>query len=295
MTGFWNALEGYLHTRTGQPFAIHQRQSLSGGCINQAWWISDSEREFFVKANTEDSLLMFEAEAEGLAELAATQTVRVPKSIGYGIAAGQAWLILEYLPLGHGGVRAMERLGHQLAALHAQPRPAFGWHRDNTIGTTPQINTCCDDWIEFWREQRLGVQLDRAARHGYTGALQQQGEQLRIRLDGLFAGYRPTPALLHGDLWSGNTGCTMQGEPVIFDPAVYYGDREADLAMTELFGGFPECFYAAYRAVLPLAVGYPQRRTLYNLYHILNHLNLFGGSYCAQAEHMIAQLLAELR
>lgn len=295
MTDFWAALERQIHAATGHPFTIRQRQPLGGGCISQAWRISGGECQLFVKVNAADRLPMFEAEAEGLAELAATRTVRVPQPIGYGVAAGQAWLALEYLPLGRGGAQAMEKLGGQLAALHAQPRPNFGWHRDNTIGTTPQINACCDDWIEFWRDRRLGVQLDLAAQNGYTGVLQQQGAQLLVRLEGLFAGYQPTPALLHGDLWSGNTGCTTKGEPVIFDPAVYYGDRETDLAMTALFGGFPESFYAAYREALPMTVGYSQRQTLYNLYHILNHLNLFGGGYRAQAEQMIAQLLAELR
>jgi fructosamine-3-kinase len=215
--------------------------------------------------------------------------------MGYGVAAEHAWLMLEYLPLMSGGTRAMEKLGRSLAALHAQPQKGFGWHRDNAIGATLQRNAYCDDWIAFWREQRLGFQLDLAARNGYAGTLQQQGEQLQARLDGLFVGHSPTPALLHGDLWSGNAGCTVEGEPVIFDPAVYQGDREADLAMTELFGGFPESFYAAYREALPLTTGYPQRRTLYNVYHVLNHLNLFGSSYRAQAERMMAQLLAELR
>ncbi|MBK8538066.1 MAG: fructosamine kinase family protein [Candidatus Competibacteraceae bacterium] len=295
MTDFWIALERHISAVTGQPFTLRQRQPLGGGCINQAWRVGDGQRAFFVKVNTAARLPMFEAEAAGLAELAATRTVRAPKPIGHGVAAGQSWLMLEYLPLVGGGARAMEKLGRQLAALHAQPRTGFGWHRDNTIGATPQPNTYGDDWIEFWRERRLGFQLNLAARNGYTGVLQQQGEQLRVQLDGLFVGCQPTPALLHGDLWSGNADCTADGEPVIFDPAVYQGDREADLAMTELFGGFPESFYVAYREALPLAAGYPQRRTLYNLYHILNHLNLFGGGYRAQAEQMIAQLLAELR
>lgn len=295
MRNLWAALEQHIHAVTGQPFIIHQRQPLSGGCINQAWRISDNRRTFFVKVNTAASLPLFEAEAAGLAELAATRTVRVPEPMGHGIVAEHAWLMLEYLPLVSAGTRAMEKLGRSLAALHTQPRTGFGWYRDNAIGATLQINTYGDDWIEFWREQRLGFQLDLAARNGCAGTLQQQGEQLRARLDGLFVGHSPTPALLHGDLWSGNAGCTVDGEPVIFDPAVYQGDREADLAMTELFGGFPESFYAAYREALPLATGYPQRRTLYNLYHVLNHLNLFGGSYRAQAERMMAQLLAELR
>ena len=134
-----------------------------------------------------------------------------------------------------------------------------------------------------------------AARNGHGGAWRRRGEALCARLEGLFTGYQPFPSLLHGDLWGGNAGCTRDGAPVVFDPAVYYGDREADLAMTELFGGFSDRFYAAYREAFPLAAGYPQRRTLYNLYHVLNHLNLFGGGYRAQAERMIEQLLAELQ
>ncbi|MDQ5908364.1 MAG: Fructosamine kinase family protein [Pseudomonadota bacterium] len=294
-TDLWTALEASIDTVTGRPLIIRHRQSLDGGCINRAWRISDGQRTFFVKVNAAACLPGFEAEAAGLAELAATRTVRVPEPVGSGVAGEYAWLILEYLPLVSGGTRAMERLGHSLAALHAQPRTGFGGHRDNVIGATPQINAYSDDWIAFWREHRLGFQLDLAARKGYTGTLQQYGEQLQVRLDGLFVGPSPTPALLHGDLWRGNAGGTVEGEPVIFDPAVYQGDREADLAMTELFGGFPEIFYAAYREALPLTTGYPQRRTLYNVYHILNHLNLFGGGYRAQAERMMAQLLAELR
>ncbi len=293
ITDLWNAVAQRLSVATGQSFAIRKRQALSGGCINQAWKISDSERAFFVKIHAAAGLAMFEAEAAGLTELAASQTVRVPKPVSWGSAADLAWLALEYLPLG--GTGAMATLGRQLAALHRQPQPYFGWRRDNTIGSTLQRNTRSDDWIEFWREQRLSLQLELAAKNGYGGGLQRQGEALLARLAGLFVSYQPTPALLHGDLWSGNAGATVDGEPVVFDPAVYYGDREADLAMTELFGGFPACFYAAYREAWPLDAGYVQRRMLYNLYHVLNHLNLFGGGYLAQAERLIAQLLAELR
>ncbi len=296
MTGFWTSLEQQIGAVTGRPFIARRRQPLGGGCINQAWRASDNGREFFIKIHSATGLAMFEAEAAGLAELAATRTVRVPEPICWGTAAGQAaWLVLEYLPLGESGTGTMEILGRQLAALHARPQPYFGWHRDNTIGSTPQVNDRCDDWGEFWGERRLGFQLRLAARNGYAGVLQRQGEELRARLGDFFTSYRPTPALLHGDLWGGNASCTTNGEPVIFDPAVYYGDREADLAMTELFGGFPERFYAVYREALPLDNGYSQRRTLYNLYHVLNHLNLFGGGYHAQAERMIARLLAELR
>ncbi len=280
---------------TDRRFIARQRQPLGGGCINQAWRVGDGERDFFVKTNSATvAQSMFEAEAAGLMELAATGTVRVPPPVAHGVAAGLAFLVLEYLPLGRGGTRGLEMLGRRLAALHRIPQPFFGWRRDNAIGLTPQPNDRSDDWIAFWRERRLGLQLERAARNGHGGELRRRGEQLLARFEGLFVAYRPAPALLHGDLWSGNAGCTVDGEPVIFDPACYYGDREADLAMTELFGGFPERFYAAYQEALPLDVGYPQRRTLYNLYHILNHLNLFGGGYRVQAGHMIDWLLAEL-
>ena len=220
--------------------------------------------------------------------------MRVPKPICHGSAEGQAYLVLEYLPLERGDASAMETLGRQLAALHQQARPSFGWHRDNTIGLIPQLNGRYHQWIIFWREQRLGYQLQQAAINGYGGALQHMGEQLSGWLAELFSGYQPTPVLLHGDLWGGNVGCTVGGEPVMFDPAVYYGDRETDLAMTELFGGFSERFYAAYREALPVDCGYPTRRALYNLYHVLNHLNLFGSSYRSQAETLLARLLAEL-
>jgi fructosamine-3-kinase len=293
---FWNSVEQRISAATGRPFIARQRHAIGGGCINQAWRISGLDQAYFVKVNAAPGLPMFEAEAAGLAELAASRTVRVPEPIGWGSAAGQAYLALEYLPLsGSGAGRAMETLGRQLALLHHQLQPYFGWQRDNTIGSTPQPNQRVGDWIVFWRERRLGFQLQLAARNGHGGALQPQGEILLDRFAGLFAGYSPTPSLLHGDLWGGNTGCMTHGEPVIFDPAAYYGDREADLAMTELFGGFPQEFYAAYRETWPLDAGYPQRRTLYNLYHILNHLNLFGGGYRSQAERMIQQLLAELK
>jgi len=295
MNTFWTVLEPAIGAATGQPFALRRREPVGGGCIHQAWRVSDGDRTYFVKVNDATHLPLFEAEAAGLAELAATATVRVPAPLGHGVAAGRAYLVLEYLPLGGSNAGTMERLGRQLAALHRQPQAWFGGRRDNFIGSTPQPNPPGADWIAFWREHRLGFQLELAARHGYGGAWLRRGEALCARLEGLFAGYRPFPSLLHGDLWGGNAGCTRDGEPVVFDPAVYYGDREADLAMTEWFGGFSDRFYAAYRETLPLAAGYPQRRTLYNLYHVLNHLNLFGGGYRAQAERMIEPLLAELQ
>jgi fructosamine-3-kinase len=291
----WSVLARHIAVATGEGFVIRQRHALGGGCINQAYSVSDGKTQFFVKLNAESRLAMFEAEAAGLEALAATAALRVPRPICCGIAAsGESYLVLEYLQLGAKTTAGMALMGRQLATLHSVKQPYFGWPQENTLGSTRQPNGRFQDWVGFWRDQRLGFQLDLAATNGYRGVLQKQGEKLQSKLAQLFGGYQPTPALLHGDLWSGNVGCTSMGEPIIFDPAVYYGDCETDLAMTELFGGFPEQFYAAYRERAPLAVGYPQRRTLYNLYHILNHLNLFGGTYQAQAERMMTQLLAEL-
>jgi fructosamine-3-kinase len=267
--------------------------SVGGGDIHQAYRIGSGVRRYFVKANRARCLPMFEAEADALRALAATQCIRVPQPVCIGTTAAQAFLVLEHLDLGDGGDAAL--LGEQLALLHRVPQARFGWAYDNWIGSTPQANAWQHDWIAFWREQRLGFQLTLAARNGYGGALQRDGDRLLARLDALFDGYTPSPSLLHGDLWGGNHGYLADGTPVIFDPALYVGDRECDLAMSELFGGFAPDFYAAYRASWPLDAGYAVRKSLYNLYHILNHANLFGGGYAAQAARMTAALLAQIR
>ncbi len=236
---------------------------------------------------------MFEAERAGLEALAHTNTVRVPRVVAVGADAQQAWLIAEWMDLGPLSARAEEALGEQLAALHTHTHTHFGFFADNFIGATPQPNGFCPDWVEFWRTRRLGFQLQLAERNGFGARLSELGARLLERLPALFTGYRPAPSLLHGDLWGGNAAA-VGDMPVIFDPAAYYGDREADLAMTELFGGFSSRFYDAYRAHAPLDAGYRVRRELYNLYHVLNHANLFGGGYAAQAERMMQRLLAEI-
>lgn len=291
----WDAIAAAVAAANGRPFKPRRRRPVGGGCINDACVLEGDGESVFVKRNTADRLDMFTAEAEGLKEIARSRTVRVPTPICWGTVGGQAYLAVEYIDMGTKTAAGVEELGRRLARLHQVRGARFGWHRDNTIGATPQINTQADDWIDFCRQHRLGYQLALAAGNGYGGKLQDAGARLLAAMPAFFAGYRPPPVLLHGDLWSGNYGITAAGEPVIFDPAVYYGDREADLAMTELFGGFPPRFYHAYEEQLPLDPGYALRKTFYNLYHVLNHANLFGGAYPQQAEQMMAQLLSEIR
>lgn len=290
-----SAIAASISSATGEPFRCLNERALGGGCINQAQVLEGAGRRYFVKLNRAARRDMFEAEAAGLQEIADSKTVRVPRPICCAVQGDQAYLVLEYLPLGGRDAAAAARLGQQLAAMHRHTAPQFGWRRDNTIGSTPQPNRCDDDWPRFYRDQRLGFQLSLAERNGYSGTLQRRGETLLSELPAFFSDYRPQPSLLHGDLWGGNFGVLDNGEPVIFDPAVYFGDREADLAMTELFGGFGSGFYRAYDESYPLDSGYAVRKTLYNLYHVLNHLNLFGGGYRSQAENMLEQLLSEVR
>jgi protein-ribulosamine 3-kinase len=293
----WPSISNSIERATGRPFDLQHIGPVGGGCINRGHHIRGGSREYFVKLNDAARVAMFEAEADGLAEIAATKTVRVPMPLCFGSNGDYAWIVMEWLPLSADGLsrESAARLGEQLAAMHAVHADRFGWTRDNTIGSTPQSNHQEKSWIDFWREHRLRPQLTLAATKGYRARLQIVGERLLEQLPALFTDHRPRPALLHGDLWGGNAAATVDGAPVIFDPAPYYGDREVDVAMTELFGGFPSSFYSAYRTAAPLPVGYAVRRELYNLYHVLNHLNLFGGAYLGQSEAMIDALLAEMR
>ncbi len=264
---------------------------MGGGCINTAVRLSDGGQQWFVKLNQASRLDMFEAEAEGLKELADAQAIRVPRPLCTGQADGQSYIAMEYISLGGSGSNAVA--GEQLAELHRHQAEAFGWKRDNTIGSTHQPNGWSADWVDFWRWHRLGFQLEEAARKGLGSNIQRLGERLLDSFSVLMD-HDPVPSLLHGDLWGGNLGYDDQGNPVIYDPATYYGDREAEIAMTELFGGFGGAFYDAYNSTWPLDPGYATRKTFYNLYHILNHANMFGGGYVGQAQRMMEGLLGEL-
>ena len=267
----------------------------SGGCISASFTALAGEDKVFIKTGDATRLAMFEAEADGLAALSRAGTHRVPAVLATGVAEGSAYLVLEWLDLKPMETREdAEAAGHALAELHRNTGERYGWTRDNFIGSTPQANPESDSWPFFFARQRLRPQLALARQNDYPRELRVDGERLAEAVPALLFEYRPTPCLLHGDLWHGNAAMA-DGRPALFDPAVYYGDREADLAMTELFGGFPGAFYLAYREAFPLDHRFQQRKNLYNLYHILNHLNLFGRSYLGQAERMLKKLLKEAR
>ena len=290
----WNDVCRNISTASGADFQSGSVTPVGGGCINATHVIRAGARRYFVKSNSGERLGMFQAEAAGLAELARAGAIRVPAPVCSGRSRDTAYLVLEYVPLGRGNHATWRTLGTQLARQHRVLGDRFGWTRDNTLGSTPQLNRPDEDWARFFARERLGRQLQLAAHNGYRGALLARGERLLDSVGALLTSHVALPSLLHGDLWTGNVAGDARGEPVVFDPAVYYGDRETDLAMTELFGRLDPEFYAAYRAAWPIDAGYGVRRTLYNLYHILNHLNLFGRGYAAQAQHMIDQLLSEL-
>jgi fructosamine-3-kinase len=263
-----------------------------GGSINECYRWESNAGPIFVKVAPLAGRGMLEAEAAGLEELRRAHAVRVPQPLGIAATQREVALALEWIEL-RGASRSCDAaLGEQLAAQHGVTAAAFGWLRDNTIGSSPQLNGWCDDWVRFFRERRLRPQLDLARANGFRGRLQEKGEALLSALDRLLALPQEPPSLLHGDLWGGNHAEDERGAPVIFDPAVYFGDRVADIAMTRLFGGFDPSFHAAYEAAWPLPADAQRRVELYNLYHILNHLNLFGGGYLSQALASMGRLLA---
>ena len=277
----------------GEVTELRWIRNLPGGDINRAALICSGSTNWFLKYHQGAPEGMFAAEALALMEISQTGCIRVPSPVAHGSDGSTAWLVLEYLQLTPSG--SAERLGEQLAAMHKVNHDRYGWPRGNYIGTTAQLNTGSDDWAVFWRDCRLKPQLTMAQTAGYGARLSNSGEQLLQSMDQLMDGHQPDAALLHGDLWAGNKAFITDGQPVLFDPASYHGDRETDIAMTELFGGFEADFYSAYQAHFPLPDGYGLRRDLYNLYHILNHLNLFGEAYLSRAENMISKLLAQIR
>ncbi|MFP6854226.1 MAG: fructosamine kinase family protein [Opitutales bacterium] len=285
----WETIEKALAEATGEEFKILDRRSISGGCINDAQRIDGAAASYFVKTNGGRFHDLFAAEAAALHEIARTETIRVPQPICHGLAGDDcAFLALEFVETGPDGSSSQRQLGESLARLHGVRNSFFGWTRENAIGSTPQLNDPCDNWAMFFREQRLRFQFELAADKGkrFAGC-----DELLDKVAELLADHEPFPSLLHGDLWGGNAACDSQGEPFVFDPATYYGDRETDLAFTEMFGGFSTDFRKGYETHFPLDVGYSRRKILYNLYHLLNHFNIFGGGYASSAQASIDELL----
>ena len=281
----WTEIAQAISQATGQEFAIANTKSVGGGCINQGYQVSNQTTRYFVKLNDAVQVEMFAAEALGLKQMHATQTITVPEPICWGTAGNSSYIVLQWLDLAGGNSQSWDEMGRQLAAMHRQgTSKQFGWECNNTIGSTPQINTWMDNWAAFFAEQRIGYQLKLARRRGGSFP---DTKKVVAAITARLAAREPQASLVHGDLWSGNAAIAQDGSPVILDPATYYGDRETDLAMTELFGGFPAAFYQGYNAAWQLDSGYRQRKSIYNLYHVLNHFNLFGGGYGRQAQRII--------
>lgn len=285
----WQAICGALGEHGIEIDDSRKPRAVGGGDISTAWRLETVKGPIFLKTGSAEALDRLDAEADGLRELQQAAAVRVPRVLCAGRSGADTFLALEWLALEQPGPGTAGELGRRLAAQHRRRSSRFGWHRDNTIGRTPQINTPDDDWVRFFGEHRLGFQLRLAAENGYTGDLQAKAAKILQRLASVFEDYDPQPSLLHGDLWGGNWG-SVDGEPVIFDPAVHYGDRESDIAMTRLFGGFGRGFYEAYDEAWPLHRGHRKRLPLYQLYHVLNHMNLFGGAYLGRALSLMREL-----
>jgi protein-ribulosamine 3-kinase len=281
----------HVGRRAGVDLLPDSSLAVAGGDISQAVRVTAANsRRYFLKLNAPQYAAMFAAEFAGLEELARAPGLRVPEPIAHGQCDPYSWLLLEWLELVPADAGVGARLGQAVAKMHRVTASDFGWTRNNTIGRTPQINTPTADWPEFFCERRLRFQLELAASNGLSSALCDLGYGLLDESHKWFGDYAPAASLLHGDLWGGNWGMLADGSPVLFDPAVYYGDREADIAMTRLFGGFDAQFYRAYVEAWPLDAGYESRQDLYNLYHVLNHYNLFGGHYLAQVQQMLQSL-----
>jgi len=264
-------------------------QSVTGGSIASAYRIEAGARRVFVKCLDPTRLAVLETERAGLAALAATDCVATPAVEGLGCSGDKAWLALEWLDLKPPDADCFARFGLELARLHRQGHPRFGFEHDNFLGPSPQRNTWFEDWSAFFAEHRLAPQLERLA-HAARGFGGGQCDRVVQSWREHSATHRPAPSLLHGDLWRGNVAMLGDGRAVVFDPAVHYGDRECDLAMADLFGGFDPGFFSAYRGAWPLPDGWRERRRFYQLYHLLNHANLFGGHYIEICRKLIDRL-----
>jgi len=268
------------------PF--NQIKPISGGSINEAFVLSNDSDKVFVKRNNKDQYpQMFVEEANGLNLLRENARImRIPEVLAVFEMGSYQYLALEFIQEGQNTQVSQQRLGHALAEIHTATASVFGHNENNYMGALPQSNRDHQDWVEFWTEERLRPQVNLAIdRAAFTAKDASDFELLYKNLPNLMP--REEPCLVHGDLWSGNYLINYQENPVLIDPAVYFGHREVDIAMTQLFGGFSEQFYTAYHEALPLESGWKNRTDLFNLYPLLIHVNLFGGGYIQQVKSII--------
>ena len=288
------AVQRLIAAQTQSHANVLTHETLSGGCINfaQCFQLENGNR-YFVKSNR-DIPGIFQAESDGLKAIASTESFRVPEVIGLGkTESGTQFLVLEFISPSSPLENFNQQFGRQLAQLHRadHKESRFGFSGDNFIGSTVQKNAWHHDWVEFFAVQRLGFQLKLANQNGLaTSELNRMCEKLINRLDRFIGSSSESPALIHGDLWSGNYLISSDGAPVLIDPAAYFGNRESEFGMTKLFGGFNSEFYHAYNEAYPLAEGWEQRVDIYQLYHLLNHLNLFGTSYISACLQILRKL-----
>lgn len=263
---------------------------VTGGDIHSAFRTQCQFGPVFVKLAQGALAVPLAAEADGLAGLAQASELRVPNLVAFGASADTTYLVLEWLDFESKSSAANRILGKHLAQLHRHSAESFGWRCDNVIGRTPQLNPVMTDWPEFFASARLEPQLRRAETNGAGAGTVASVSAVIASLHRLLD-HQPPPSLIHGDLWGGNWGVIDANEPVAFDPAVHYADRECDLAMTRLFGGFAAAFYEAYGETWALPYGWERRQPVYQLYHVLNHFNLFGGGYEQQAERLAREVV----
>lgn len=290
----WHFISDHISRATDSLFVCQSSQPARGGDTHQCYILRDDRRRYFVKVRADDGSRPLLSEKEGLAALADTNTVRTPAVICHGVTDEQPtaheYLVLQHVRFIPGEPSDYYTLGEHVAALHrVDAYTKFGWQHDNFIGASVQHNGWQTSWAEFYTEQRIASMLERLAS---AGNVFRQNDALLTRIQQLLHAHEVTPSLLHGDLWSGNAGFCHSG-PLVFDPAVSVGDREADLAMTRLFGGFPPAFYDGYSATYPLSSGAAEREPVYQLYHILNHALLFGDPYWSQAKSVMIGIIQQ--
>ncbi len=267
---------------------IINTDTVYGGCIADSKIITiESGERYFLKTKSGYSD-MFPKEANGLKELAKANCIRVPKVI----MSDNDFLVIEFIETGIKGSDFFEKFGREFAKMHKYTSEKFGFYQDNYIGATVQYNVTDDNtnytWAEFYYNQRIMPQYKMLEKKGLaTDELTKSVMSLEGVIHRMLQGSEEAPSLMHGDLWSGNYMCDTDGNAVIFDPAVYYGHRELDIAMTKMFGGFSHDFYSSYQEEYPLPYGWQERQKLYLLYHYLNHLNLFGNSYYASVMNIL--------